>query len=109
MSGIVYDTRAIEEARTVAAGEAGRVPALGDRVGPMNPVAFGHLDSSPGLLEAVATLTRALVLDLEAAAARLREIDRALDATMQAMQATDQGGTASSTPAEGLDPARPGG
>ncbi|GAA4897414.1 hypothetical protein [Actinomycetospora straminea] len=98
MPDLDVDTRALEEARTVVAGESGRMPGLADPLGP-TPPDVGGLAASAALRDAVAALTRALTADLEAAGARLGDADRALDATIQLMQETDQAAAVSLSPA----------
>lgn len=99
MPDLDVDTHALEEARTVVAGESGRMPGLADGLGATPLPDFGGLAASAALRDAVAALTRALAADLEAAGARLGDADRALDATMQLMPETDQVAADSLSPA----------
>ena len=93
MADIDLELDALEEARAVVAEEAGRVPGLGDRLGSAPLPDVGALDASPALADAIAVLTRALVADL-AAAGRLGEAERALDAAIRRVQQTDGAGAA---------------
>jgi hypothetical protein len=92
MGDVVYDTDALEQARTVVAGEAARMPGLGDRLGTAPVPDVGGLDGSRAVSEAIAGLTRALVAELEAAGLHLRDADRALDAALRRVQETDRAG-----------------
>ena len=94
MADIDLELDALEEARAVVAGEAGRVPGLGDRLGSAPLPDVGALDASPAVSDAVAALTRAVVADLAAAGRRLGEAERALDAAIRRVQQTDGAGAA---------------
>jgi len=94
VADIVVELDALEEARTVLAGEAGRVPGLADRLGSAPVPDAGGLDAAPVVADAIATLTRAIVADLGAAGRRLGEAERALDATIRRVQQTDGAGAA---------------
>jgi hypothetical protein len=90
---IAYDTDTLEEARTVVAGEAERMPVLANRWAATPPPDLGGLDAARALVDALAALTRALVADLDAAGARLREAARALDATVRLVRGTEGANT----------------
>ena len=94
MADIDLELDALEEARAVVAGEAGRVPGLGDRLGSAPVPDVGALDASPAVADAIAALTRAVVADLAAAGRRLEEAERALDAAIRRVQQTDGAGAA---------------
>ncbi|PVY97742.1 hypothetical protein [Actinomycetospora cinnamomea] len=98
MGDIVYDTDALEQARTVLAGEAARTPGLGDLLAAMPGPDLGRLDASRAVGDAMATLTRALVAELEAAGQRLREAEKALDVATHRVQGTDRAGAAALAP-----------
>jgi hypothetical protein len=89
VTDIDLELDALEEARAVVAGEAGRVPGLSDRLRSAPLPDVGGLDASPAVADAIASLVRAIVADLEAAGRRLGEAERALDATIQRVQQTD--------------------
>ena len=74
MDDIAYDTDTLEEARTVVAGEAERMPVLADRWAASPPPDLGALDAARAVIDALAALTRALVADLDAG------IQRSIDA-----------------------------
>jgi hypothetical protein len=101
VADIVVEIDALEAARTVVAGEAGRVAGLGDRLGSAPVPDVGRLDAAAAVADAMAALTRAIVDDLEAAGRRLREADRALDATIRRVQETDRAGAGALAPAGG--------
>jgi hypothetical protein len=94
VADIDVELDALEESRAVVAGEAGRVPGLGDRLGSAPVPGVGGLDASSAVADAVSTVTRAIVADLEAAGRRLGEAERALDATIRRLQQTDGAGAA---------------
>lgn len=96
MPDVVYGTAAIEQARSEVAAHARRLPALADRLGPVGGSSgVVGLESAGLLAGALADCRAALESELTAAGARLDETDRALDATLRAMQSAD-GGTAAS-------------
>ncbi len=101
MADIDLELDALEEARAVVAGEAGRVPGLGDRLASTPVPDVGGLDASPAVADATKTLTCAILADLEAAGRRLGEAERALDATIRRVQQTDGAGAAVLTSARG--------
>jgi len=94
VADIDLELDALEEARAVVAGEAGRVPGLGDRLGSAPVPDVGGLDASPAVADAISSLTRAVVADLEAAGRRLGEAERALDATIRRVQQANGAGAA---------------
>ncbi|HSK59523.1 MAG TPA: hypothetical protein VK935_10765 [Actinomycetospora sp.] len=94
MADIDVELDALEKSRAVVAGEVGRVPGLGDRLGSTPVPDVGGLDASPAVGDAISTVTRAVVADLAAAGRRLGEAERALDATIRLWQQTDGAGAA---------------
>lgn len=88
MPDLVLGSAAIEQARTVVASEARRVPAHADLVTPLPAPALGGLDAG-ALLGALRDLVTAMEDDLAAGGRRLDEADRALDATMRSAGSAD--------------------
>ena len=96
MPDVVYGTAAIEQARSEVATHARRLPALADRLGPAGQASgVGGLESAGLLVGALADCRAALESELTAGGARLDETDRALDATLRAMQSAEAGTAAS--------------
>ncbi|GLZ51153.1 hypothetical protein [Actinomycetospora sp. NBRC 106378] len=92
MPDVVYGTAAIEQARTEVATHARRISALADLLGPAGQSSgLGGLESAGLLAGALADCRAALESELTAGGARLDETDRALDATLRAMQSADTG------------------
>ncbi|WP_433800664.1 hypothetical protein [Actinomycetospora sp. CA-084318] len=90
MPDVVYGTAAIEQARSEVAAHARRIPALADLLGPAGQSAgVVGLESAALLTGALADCRAALETELTAGGARLDETDRALDATLRAMQSAD--------------------
>jgi hypothetical protein len=94
VADIDLELDALEEARAAVAGEAGRVPGLGDRLGSAPAPDLGTLDAVPAVADAITALTRAVVADLEAAGRGLDEAERALDAAIRRVQQADAAGAA---------------
>jgi hypothetical protein len=90
MPDLVIGPAVIEQARVVVAGEARRVPALADALAAPSAVSFGGLAVAGTLAAALRELVVALGSDLDAAGARLDQVDRSLDATLSALEAADR-------------------
>jgi hypothetical protein len=98
MSDLLLGPAALEQVRIGVAAQARRVPALVDRVG-VPRAGPGDLAAGPPLLDALAAVVRALDDELGAAGTRLDQVDRALDAALRAIQASDRRGAATLTAA----------
>lgn len=90
MPDVVYGSAAIEQARVATAAQARRIPALTDVLGAgVDDLGVDGLASGGALVGALADLRAALEGELAAGGARMDEVDRALDATLRAMQGAD--------------------
>lgn len=89
MPDLVIGPAAIEQARVTVAGEARRVPALADALAVPPATSFGGLEVAGSMTVALREVVTALGGDLDQAGARLEEVDRALDAILSALQASD--------------------
>ncbi|HEY2191541.1 MAG TPA: hypothetical protein VGH76_04440 [Actinomycetospora sp.] len=93
MPDVVYGSAAIEQARVAAAAQARRIPALADVLGAgVDDLGVDGLTSGGALVGALADLRAALEGELTAGGARMDEVDRALDATLRAMEGADSDG-----------------
>jgi hypothetical protein len=90
MPDLVLGSAVIEQARIAVAGEARRVPALADALAAPAAASFGGLATAGMMAAALGELVGALRSDLDAAGARLDQVDRSLDATLSALEAADR-------------------
>ena len=89
MPDLALAPETLETARTGVAAEARRMPAMIDGV--VAPSAgLGRLASAGDMFGALVEVVRALDGDLGAAGTHLDQLDRALDATLGAVQDTDR-------------------
>ena len=95
MPDLVYGAAAIERVRTAVAGEARHLPAAADAVTGLPAPALGGLAAAADVLAALSDATAALHAELAAGGARLDQVDRALDATLDAMRGADAAGARS--------------
>lgn len=96
MPDLVLGPAALDQARAGVAAQARRVPAMVDRVAAPRS-GLGDLASAAAMADALDEVVRVLHAELGAAGSRLDGLDRALDAAIAAITASDRGAEASLT------------